>query len=500
MGGGPDEASVTHSGNIAAGPGDMQIYVPEQMHYHERPQVITGANFLHWVPIYPRAPLDITSDSDVEFHIPASSTEHIDWQHTQLKMIVSFAKKNMATGKPDPFLAFNRGTLGEGAAAVPEEWDGARYYSTVEADDAEYIIPLDDFINTMWHNISLEINDTPVYSSNNDQSYRSYLESRVFTDDKDMDKFTYERLFTRDEGKGDVANPYKSRNKGALKRWQRIRRRQKIELASRINIDFLKENNSFAINGLRYFLKLTPAPDKFRFQITPETLQNEFCMTIHKIWLDVAFMKISAPALAGIEAGLRTSPAIYPFVRSEFRILPLHEGIREIRIPEIFNRQVPSDLILAMVDRDHFSGKFDKNPFFFLRNNIEQVTFYLDSISIPFSEYKIEREEDPDNLQNEDRRGTDESLMTPLNMLHAVAGTFDHGFDYQNYRSGNFILALKTDPTVPSDYKYWGVPKTGNTTLYIQFHGHLESEQQLLILARYPALMKVSANRTVEIK
>lgn len=493
-------SSMTHSGAVSAGAGDMEIHVPESMHYHNRPQVLAGTNFAHWVPVYPRAPLDITSDSDVEFFIPASTTEHIDWKQTHMKMIVSFSKKNMVTGTPDIYTAFNRGNLPEGVDDAWRTLEDMQYPLSYEADDAEYIVPLDDFVNTMWQNISLEMNDVPIYSSNNDQSYRSYLESRVFTDDKYMDYFEYKRLFTRDEGDRNEPNPYKAKNIGGVKRWQRIRRRQRIELSNRINIDFLKENNSFAINGIRYYLKFSPAPDKFRFQITPTKLQSEFCMTIHKIWLNVAYMKISPSALQGIEAGIKASPAIYPFVRSEFRILPLHEGRRELRIPEIFNRQVPSDILIAMVNRDNFSGNFRLNPFNFRRNEVEQITFYLDSISIPFSEYKIEKAPTEIDEQADDRLGINESLMTPLDMLHEVAGTADHGFTWKNYKDGNFILALKTDPTVPHDFHYWGLPKTGNTSLYIQFHEPIPDEQQLLILARYPALMKVKADRTIEIK
>lgn len=506
---------------MATQTGDVRIHVPEFMKFFERPKFDAARRRGHHVFVDPRAPLDVTSSTEVEFKIPASTSEHIDFKRTYLMVDMSFDKVVDQTN-----VSFNDGTQAvsettsmevdggdeakqkEKVLTSAEKANYAEFYRNNDpsyresylSNNADFIVPTDAFIHTMWRNVTFMLNGVPVYSTNNDHPYRAYIDTRLRTKDEDMKTARRRQMYTRDQGPGNEPNPWKAKNLGGIARHKRIRRRNKVRLSGIIKCDFMEHANHYLMNGVALDIKLVPAADKFRFQVCPDSLQNLFRFKVEKVQMKVQYVTISPDALQGIESGLTTSPAMYPYPRTECKILPLHKGIREYRLPELFDKQIPVDMVLAMVDRDNFTGTFKLNPFFFRRNQLETAAFYLDNVSIPGEPYYFEPEGSDEDQENLNRRGIDECLLLGLEELHEVAGTTHNGFDEDTWKDGNFLVCFKTDPTVPADMSFWGVPKSGNTSLYLRFHEPLECEQELIILARFPGLLTIDKNRRVVLK
>jgi len=478
--------------------GETEPVLSDVMRYFERPLVHAGVQRIQKIKIYPRSPLDITDLTDVEFNIPASTYQHYDLQRTKLRVQFSIGKRdaNNQVG-----LAFSEGTLPPGTNPTSKQLGSINYSSSMEAPDADFVGLIDAFLHTMWENVTLAFNGTVVYNSNNDHAYRTYMDLRVRTDDQDMDRLEYQWLYTREQhtGPNDSPNGFIAQNEGVCKRWERIKGRNVIQLEGPVLCDLWKDMNHLLINGVAVQLKLTPAPNKFRMMVFPEDLIDRLALKIDKIYLEVPYYLLSPEALRGVDSGLNSHYATYPFVRSEFKVLPLHFGIREQRIPDIFNRQVPIDLIIAMVKRDNFTGSYQLNPFFFSRFHLETAAFYLDNVPIPAEPFEIGEPEDPRTALS-GRKSTDETLMDLITSCWEVAGTSNNGINLRTFKDGNFFLCFKTDPTVPPHVPYWGVPKSGNTSLYLRFSEPLEFEAQLLMLARYPAIMKIDKNRNVTVR
>lgn len=479
-------------------PGDVETVVTPVMRYFDRPEVYTGVHRIHNVNIHPRSPLDITDTSDIEFNIPANTSENLDLGAAEVGIELAFLKRD-EIGKSE--LAFAEGTLPEGQSLIEKELGDYTYPNTLEQADAECVVPIDAFLHTMFENCTLRLNQTTVYNSNNDHHYRSYLDLRVREEDEDMSLNEYKWLYTRENHTrvNDSVNPFIAKNQGACKRFLRIRHRQIIQLRGPVKCDFWKNTKHYLLNGVSVQLILSPAPNKFRLMITPKKLQDKFFLHVSSAYIDIPYVTISPQALKGVASGLESSPAIYPYVRTDFKIIPLHKGIRDIRCPELFDRQLPIDIIFAMVNRDNFIGSYETNPFFFNRNKLEFAAFYLDNVPIPGEPYVMGYP--PDALEAASgRKPEDETLMTPLLRMYQVAGTTRNGININTFKDGTFIVGFKTDPSVPAHVPYWGVPKMGNTSLYLRFAEPLKEEQQLLILSRYPALVKIDKDRKVTVR
>lgn len=469
---------------MASTVGRVKSILPPNMEFFKKPLVNTGQLSAYYVEHEARSPLDITEQSQIEIHVPESVSDFIDLTKTTLRYRMRLEKV----------------IDGVGGFAFTQD--------VADPSNSEIVIPIDAFPLTQFKNFTMTMGsgkkEKIVHNSNNDHDYMQYIDLRLRTKDEDMPLATHETLFTREDGF--FADPTKplhfgtggSENTGAQKRWERVQHRQVFETQTGIPADFIQPNMNLLPNQVSFKLVFTPGPNRFRFMVSPPSLYDKFRLVIEKVTLNVAYIRMSQEALKGYDAGMRLDKTIYPYMKREMHILPLHKGIQVYRCPDMFNRQLPVEVILAMVPQRNASGTFNTNPFVFARNNIAKAFFYLNNISIPNTGLEFGNQNDEATNANQGRQGPDEWRMKPLNALWEVAGTKENGIDYTTYDDGNFFICFKTDPTAPSSGEYWATPKTGVTSLQLFFHEPLQDETELFVMVRYPALLTIDHDRMVE--
>ena len=484
--------------------------VVEKMRFFARPEVNVGEFRAYNVYVDPVGALDITDNKDITFNIPAHTSHFIDLAKTEILMKVQVKKKKTENSDSTKF---HRGPGDQTLNASIDEVNFPASY--IEAADpssknplnkkeAEFVVPIDAFFQTQWSNIEIIMNDTKVCSTSNDFPYQAYMEILLRTEESSKKKLAYEWLYTNNKFSDSATreeklnvHPYKSKNFGAMKRSRRVHSTNVIQLGGRIFTDFFKDPQLLLLNGVNLSLRLTPAANRFRFNVFPEELNDKFEYVIHKIQMKVSYVVLNDNSVKAISSLLDDSPIYYKYVRNDFKYVPMNNGIRELKLPDLFDRRVPIDLVLAMVDVENHYGSFQKDPFYFKRNNIELAAFYQDNVAIP--EEALEFGEEGQFLKefSEEDQNDDEWAYRALKSLHEVAGTYDNDFDQYNYRDGNFLICLKTDPTVTSQVDLWPLPKTGNTSLFLRFREPIQGQQHLLILARFPALVTIDKKRKV---
>jgi len=480
--------------------------VVEKMKFFAKPEVNIGILRAYNVYLDCVSPLDLTSSKDVEFQVPAHTSHFIDMGKMELIMKVQIKKKT-----PDNTLG-NDFKQGPGDRSIETQFEDVKFPASFTAEPnsesqnesdrsaAEFVVPIDCFFQTQWSNLILKLNNEVITSTSQDFGYQSYMEILLRTEEAAMENLTHKWLFTKDSGrkrKTDV-HPYRSENRGAVMRSRRVRSRNMVQLGGRIFTDFFKNPELLLLNGVAINLRLTPAEDKFRFNVFPESLNTQFEYKIHSIQLKIPYVTLNEDSLRGCANILNDTPVYYKYVRNDFKYVPLTQGIREIKLPDLFDKRIPIDLVLAMVDAERHYGNFQLDPFFFNRNNVEQVAFYLDNVSIPELPIEFGDSRESVLVENEENFNSDEWAYQALSSLHAVAGTKFNGFNQYTYNDGNFLICLQTDPTVKSTVDLWPVPKIGNTSLYIRFREPIEKQQHLLILARFPAVVTIDKKRTVK--
>ncbi len=487
--------------------GKVASRVTNDMLFFLKPEMNNGQERRHEVFVDCKNPLALNDKAEIEFFVMGNS-DFISLADTELHMEVRVKKKSGFALNP----GVRSRVEGESSENVNVFPDSFLIPEVNEDDDPafhapEFITPIDGFLHTQWKNIVCKLGSgadaTFITNTNNDQPYRSYLDIFLRTPDEDRDLAAYKWLYTRGSGKErrDNPNPFTSGDEGAQARFKRVRSGNIVQLAGKLHTDFLKDPKLLLLNGVNFYLKLSPADNKFRFKVSPPELEDMFDYEILDIKLKICYVTLSKNTLEGIDRVLLKSPVYYEYVKTDLRVFPIHAGQSRWNWPNIWGPNVPLDIIFVMVDDDAFNGNYRKDPFFFKREHLITAAFTLYNTSIPAKPLDFSRMGDSfDPVEDNDytSKREDEWSMRALESLWSITGGSKFGMNYRNYVDGAFAVGINTDPTVPANVEYWGVPKTGPTDLQLTFSKPLPVETQLLVLARFPALLTIDHKREVK--
>lgn len=448
---------------MAASKGDLKMTVPEGMNYFGKRQVNTGEQWEYSVPVEPRT-LDFDPNRELEFFVSGATPDHINLAKSTFNIRFRVRKQN----KDHNFVV------------NPDN---------PEADEVEYAVPIDGFFHTMWKKIVLKLNNE-IVSESREHAYRAYIELMTTLDDSKLPEAKDNLLYTRNSG-DDVdasANPYISKNKGAQERWKVVKDKEWVTLSGPLLLDFWNQGTLIP-GGVDLHIFMTPNFDKFRFQAThKDAMKEDLFLDIEHCYLELVYKTMTPAALRGLETSWNNHPMTMPFTRTEVNILQLRPGIREIRIPDLYSRQTPSRLVLAMVKQEAYVGDFSLDPFNFVHNDIETASFGIDNILIPSRPYEFDIERDAKG-----------SVQRALDELRRFCGHKEVGIDKSNYTKGKFLLVFNTDPTVNRDLGYWGMKRSGNTKLHLTFRNPIHDEHNLILIATFPAEVKIDKNAVVSV-
>lgn len=440
----------------------MKMRVPKTMNYFAKREVNTGETWEYSVSVDPRTS-DFSPVRDLEFFVSGNTVDHLNLAKSTLNITLRVRKRDETHNfaiDPDPKNA-----------------------------QVEYAVPIDGFFHTMWKQIVLKLNNE-VVSNSKEHPYRAYVELLTTVDDDELDEATDNFLYTRDTPVGDDGpNPYVSQNEGAIKRWNLVKDKNSITLSGPLLIDFWNQETLIP-GGVDFQLFLTPAFDKFRFHATHgDSMRNDLYLEIEKCHLELWYRTISPAALRGLKSAWEKGPVTMPFTRTEVTVLQLRSGIRELRVPDLYSKNVPSRLVLGMVKEAAYVGEFGENPFNFVHNHITSASFHLDNVIIPSRPYTFDMDQDP--------RG---SVQRALDEFRRYCGHKKVGIRKDNYADqGKFLLVFNTDPTVNRELDYWGVKRSGNTKLHLSFSETIRHEHNLILIATYPAQVNIDKDGVVEV-
>ena len=487
------------------GYGKTRSKVPEDMLFFEGPEQNIGQYNAYEQYFEPTNLVEPTSGESIEFDIPPQK-DFLNLRSVELYMDFCVKKKKGLTWSDG-----NISLTGETETLE----DGTTFPAAFATnDEVETVVPIDAFLQTQWSDVSLTLGEQTVCSSNHDFPHKTYIDLLLRTKMSEMDKLTESMLFTKSfcRKRQEHPSPYRTKDSGGIKRSRRVRGGHLVQLSGPLLLDFFKNPKRLLVNGVRLKLRLTPATDKFRFVASSDTVSEMLDYQIRSIKLKCMYIEMNPNSVEGVVAvQSENNPIPYQFVRSELHSFQLKAGRSDFKVSHIFSDQLPIDMVVVMVDTDALYGNWKMDPFFFKRNHIESAVFEFRGKSIPgkplnFRAFPRAATEMPDPekevipfIQELQETKANEWQLRPLQSIWEVSGTTENGFTRNTLKDGDFVIAFKTDPTVPANVPYWGTPKTGSTKLEMFFAKPIETEQQVLVLARFPALVTIDNKRNVTV-
>ena len=169
-----------------------------------------------------------------------------------------------------------------------------------------------------------------------------------------------------------VAGDGHQRNSGLQKRRAFVAESREFDMIGRIHGDvFFQER--YLLNEVGMKIKLVRSTDAFCLMGVAATK-----LAVTHASLFVRKVKLSPSVFLGHAKALENSSAKYPIKRVVCKTFAIPQNYLDVNHEKLFSGQLPTRIVVALVDNRAFNGDRANNPFNFHHYNLSEISLYLD--------------------------------------------------------------------------------------------------------------------------
>ena len=177
---------------------------------------------------------------------------------------------------------------------------------------------------------------------------------------------------------------------------------------------------------------------------------------------------------------------MYPIKRVVCKTFTIPRGNLDFTQENLFSGQLPSRLVIGMVDNDAYNGSYEKNPFNFKNYNLTQIKVFLDGQS------QVIRPIEPDYTHNQ--------TITAYISMFSGSGKYqkDEGTDItrDDYANGYSLYSFDLSPDLGED-DHFNLAKEGSVRVDVKFGTALPNTINCIAYAEFENILEIDRNRNV---
>jgi len=233
--------------------------------------------------------------------------------------------------------------------------------------------PINLLLHSMFSQIDISLNGTLISSSTNTYAYRSIIETLLsFGEDAKKSQLTSE-MFYKDTARkmNSVTFGDANENNGLKLRREVIAQSREFDMMGRIHADMFFQNR-YLLNEVGIKLKLVRNKDVFCLMGDGAKLD-----VVHAS-LFVRKVKLSSAVFLSHAKALENATAKYPIKRVVCKAFAIPRHYLDASHEKLFSGQLPTRVVIGLVDNRAFNGSATRNPFNFEHFNLSEISLYLD--------------------------------------------------------------------------------------------------------------------------
>ena len=316
------------------------------------------------------------------------------------------------------------------------------------------IAPECNFLHTLWTQVDVYLNVSLVTQSNNNYPYRAYIENLLsFGQDAKHSQLSALLWHRNTSEHFDTRG---ATNLGYTKRKALAAESKEMDMMGKLHLDLFFQNR-YLLNGVEVRLRLIRSNDLFCLHGNANQADNK--VSLKEVTLFVRKVKPNpAVQLAHVKA-LQHGTAKYPLRRVEVKSFTVPTGNRSITKENLFLGQLPTRMVVGVVDNDAYNGVITKSPFNFKHNSINFMTIYRDGVQIPSKPLQ------PDFTNDRFVRSY-VRLFTQTGQYYRDTG---NAISREQYKDGCALFAFDLTPQMDSSEVGFELIKHGNIRIEIHF-------------------------------
>lgn len=402
---------------------------------------IDSSSFIEIFPV-----TSLSDKSPLEFFIAGNGDQFLDLSHTILHLQIQILKND-----------------------------------DTDIADSDVVAPINYVLNTMFSELSMFLNDKQISSQNN-YSYRAYLESLLFSSKLAQESMLTSSLFYKDTASkhNDVA--LASGNIGFTSRRNLFKASKLVDCAGAIHFD-LGNQPKLLINGVDVRIKLERHKNDFCLM----SAASSYKLSVKSASLFIRKVNVAPSVLLAQEKALEKGLIRMPIRRTEIKCFTLSSGLQSSTIGNAFIGQVPTKIIIGFVSNEAFNGKHNKNPFKFHHYDLNYLSVLEGSQMFPSKPFTLD-------FSNKIYARSYLSLFTDLNRYH---NSQNINISYDEFPSGYTLHCVDLTPDMASSAPHASVSRNGNLAIDLKFNAALTETVSLIVFAEYRSEIQIDRARSI---
>ena len=409
------------------------------------PPTQTSMEYGSWVEYHPLTTL--ADGSPIEFEVSGTGDDYVDFANTLLYV-----------------------------KAKVTQLDGAN----LPADAP--VGPVNLFLHSLFSQVDISLNGALITSSTNTYPYRAMLETLLsYGHDAKTSQLTSVLYYKDTAGNMDSVDFANNVNDGLVTRSRLARRSRVIDMMGRLHADIFFQDR-YMINEVNAKIKLIRSKDAFCLMGGAD-----FKVKITHASLFVRKVKLMPSVFVEQAKALERGTAKYPIRRVVCKSFAIPQHYLDVNHEKLFSGQLPTRIVVGLVDNRAFNGNRTLNPFNFQHFNLHEIALYLDG-----QQQHAVRPIEPNF--------GDGQYIRAYNTIFAGTGKFgaDEGLfiDRDDYGNGYALYAFDLTADLGED-DHFSLVRQGSVRLALKFRQALQTTVTVVAYAEFENVIEIDRDRNV---
>ena len=343
--------------------------------------------------------------------------------------------------------------------------------------------PTNLFLHSLFSQVDVYLNGTLITSSTNTYAYRAMLETLLsYGQDAKTSQLTSALYYKDVAGRMDsidfAANAV---NAGLQSRRELVQQSRVIDMMGRIHADIFFQDR-YMLNEVGVKIKLIRNSDAFCLMGN-----GDFRVKIMHASLFVRKVKLMPSVFLAHAKALESGTAKYPIRRVVCKSFTIPQNYRDVNHEKLFSGQLPTRMVIGLVDNRAFNGDRERNPFNFLHCGLSEIGLYLDG-----QQQHAVRPIQPNFADRQYIRAYN-TMFSGTGKLNADEGLY---IDRSDYSGGYALYAFDLTADLGED-DHFSLVREGSVRLALKFAAALANTVTVIAYAEFENVIEIDRNRNV---
>lgn len=328
-------------------------------------------------------------------------------------------------------------------------------------------------LHSIFSQVDCYLQQTSIGKLGSIYPYKAYMDTLLNTGSNDYVQRTSQFFYKDTAGHHDDANVQLGGNQGLYFRSRYTDEGRSLEMEGPIHLDIFQQKR-LIINGVSLALKFWPSKNAFRLMSGDDGAN--YSVQILESSFKLCMQKPNSGVLLAHDKLLGNATALYPFVSTSFKTSSISKGEYSHSENNMFQGEVPSQLVVALVSSEAFNGSYKRSPFNFQAYDCDFLALYIDGQTFPAKPLQPN--------------------FSGKNYVEAYRGLTafrsDVDISYFEYSGGYTLFVLNID-----DNRDFNTKRRGDCRLELRFGSALPESITVLMYAKFPTILHVDQSRSV---